>query len=269
VKYEAAEVRGGPAEWFRAHARLADGRLRLAPLAAGIAGGSVEGSASLDSRAQPLQARIELDARSIDLEGLFPRVRASEPALGTLYGRLRLEGGGGSLAALLGAADGEIGLLVEDGSVNALLVEAIGLDGGEALALLGTKGKERVPLNCAVADFAVKDGTASARSFVVDTPDTLITLSGSIDLDSERLDLTVRPQPRDASLLAARTPIVVSGTLRDPAVKPEGGPLAARALAAGLLAAVNPLLALIPLIEPGTGPESQCAQLLAQARAAR
>jgi uncharacterized protein involved in outer membrane biogenesis len=269
VKYEAAKILNAPrvpVEWLRVHAVVEEGVLRLAPVSIGVASGRVEGSASLDSRPEPLEARLELDARSIELRSLFPPVRSSAPALGTLYGRIRLEGEGGSLAGLLGTSNGDITLLVEGGALSALLIEAIGLDAGEALALLGTKEKERVPLNCAVMDFAVNGGTAVAQSFVVDTSDTLIAVSGSVDLDAERLDLVIRPQPRDASLLAARTPIVVSGTLRDPDVQPEAGPLAARAVAAGLLAAINPLLALLPLIEPGTGPENRCASLLEQAR---
>jgi hypothetical protein len=65
---------------------------------------------------------------------------------------------------------------------------------------------------------------------------------GAIESLQNAFSDVVRPQPRDVSLLSA---------------------------AAGLLAIVNPLLALIPLIEPGTAPESNCAQLLNEAKAAK
>ncbi len=92
-------------------------------------------------------------------------------------------------------------------------------------------------------------------------------VSGSIDLDTERLDLVAKPQPRDASPLSARSPIVIEGSLREPSLHPEGKALAARAGAAALLAVVNPLLALIPLIQPAKDVPSNCAQLLQEARA--
>jgi hypothetical protein len=94
-----------------------------------------------------------------------------------------------------------------------------------------------------------------------------VAVSGSIDLDTERLDLVAKPQPRDASPLSARSPIVIEGSLREPSLHPEGKALAARAGAAALLAVVNPLLALIPLIQPAKDVPSNCAQLLQEARA--
>jgi hypothetical protein len=269
VRYEAERILHGPVSSLRTHAVLENGRLRLSPLVAGVAGGRLEGSALLDAQADPLHANVDVELRSLELARLFPDVRSSEPAMGKLYGRFNLEGRGGSIGALLARSNGGVQFIVEGGSVNALLVEAVGLDAGEAVLLLGSKGKERVPLNCAVMDFAVDSGTAQVQTFVVDTRDTLITITGSVDLAKERLDLLARPQPRDVSAPVARTPLAIGGSFRAPTVRPKGGPLAARVAAAGLLALVNPLLALIPLIESGTAPDSNCAQLLGEAKAAK
>lgn len=257
--YEAEQVvnaRG--VDSLRFHAVLDDGRLRLEPLALGVGGGTVEGAATLDSKEDPLHARISLQAHAVQLANLFPKGKA----LGILQGRATLEGEGDSVATLLATSDGAVSLAVEGGSLDALLVEAAGLDLGEALALLGTDEAEQVPLNCAVADFGVKDGQATARTFVIDTRDTVLKVSGTLDLADETLDLVVRPQPRDASLLAARTPIKVGGKFRDPQVSLKGGKLAARAGAALVLGAINPLLALLPFVETGSDSPSRCAELL-------
>ena len=50
--------------------------------------------------------------------------------------------------------------------------------------------------------------------------------------------------------------------------KVKMGPLLARGAAALALGALNPLLAFIPFVETGPGKDSDCAQLLAQVKAA-
>lgn len=270
VSYEAERIKSAPPSALQSltvKANLDDGRLRLAPVQIGVAGGRIDGEVMLNSRKEPLHASLSADVRAVELAKLFPKVRSQSAALGSLYGKAKLEGTGGSVADLLGSSDGSITAAVEGGSVNGLLVEAAGLDIAEALLVLGSKRREKVPLNCAVADFTVRDGEATVNTFVVDTRDTRVSITGSIDLDAERLDLVARPQPRDASALAARSPIVVEGTLREPSVHPDGGALAERAGAAVLLGIINPLLALVPLIQPGKDVPNDCAKLLDEARA--
>lgn len=271
IHYVAERIVSAPPaalESLETRAVMQAGRLRLDPLVIGVAGGQVKGTATLDAAQPPLQATLQAEAASVQLARLFPQVRSSNAALGTLYGKARLRGRGDSIASLLGTSDGEITAAIDGGSVNALLVEAIGLDAAEALVLLGTKRREQVPLNCAVADFAVEDGTAGAKTFVVDTRDTRIAVRGSIDLKSETLHLVANPAPRDASPVSARGPIVIEGTLRHPDVHP-GGKAFARAGTAILLATINPLLALIPLFQPPQEAPNNCAALLEEARAAR
>ena len=77
----------------------------------------------------------------------------------------------------------------------------------------------------------------------------------------------VTPLPKDRSPLTLRVPFTVQGSFADPSVKPEMGKLLARGGGALLLGAlVNPLAALIPLIETGPGEDSDCSALMARAR---
>jgi uncharacterized protein involved in outer membrane biogenesis len=132
--------------------------------------------------------------------------------------------------------------------------------------LLGTRNRQ-VGLRCAVADLAVKDGVATPRAFLIDTADTVVTVTGPIDFDRERLDLVFRPEPKDPSIFALRSPIHLQGPFKDPAVRPEAGPIVARIAGAAALAAINPLLALLPFIETGPGEDSDCAKAIADVRA--
>jgi len=94
-----------------------------------------------------------------------------------------------------------------------------------------------------------------------------VTVTGPIDLRGERLHLVFHPEPKDPSIFALRSPIHLQGAFKDPTVRPEIGPIAARIAGAALLAAVNPLLALLPFIETGPGKDSDCAKLIGQVRA--
>lgn len=243
------------------------GRVEVAPLQFGIGAGRVDATVVLDSRETPLFGSVSAELRGIDPAALVEALRRRDASLGRVHGRIDLAGRGGSFQQLLGSSDGDVVLMMNKGEVNGLLVEALGLDLGEALLMLGTKkGESQVALRCAIADFNVQGGLARADAFVIDTSDTRIVVRGSIDLAKEALDLSVRPQPKDPSLGAARSPIEVSGTLKDPDVAPRAGPLAARGGAAALLGLVNPLLAVLPFIEPGTGEDADCRALLDAAR---
>jgi AsmA family protein len=113
-------------------------------------------------------------------------------------------------------------------------------------------------LRCAVMDLAVKGGTAKTSTFVIDASDSVLSVEGSADLGKERLALTARTEPRDASPFTLRTPVDIGGTFLDPTVRLRPGPLAGRAAVAVALGAINPLLALIPFVDPGGDPEGGC-----------
>jgi uncharacterized protein involved in outer membrane biogenesis len=123
-----------------------------------------------------------------------------------------------------------------------------------------------VALRCAVIDLGVRKGIATSNALVVDTDDTLVIGAGAISFADERLDLTLYPQPKDRSVLAARVPLHIRGSFRDPDVFPDAKALAVRGAAAGLLALINPLLALASFIETGPGKDSNCGNLLAETR---
>ena len=186
--------------------------------------------------------------------------KVTEP-LGTLYGRIDLTGNGTSIAELLGSANGRLAMLVNGGLISNLLVELGGLDVAESLRILATRDVQ-VKLRCAVADLSLKDGIATPQVFIIDTTDTVVDGKGTINFKSEELDLVTSPAPKDPSPFVLRSPILIRGTLTHPQVRPKVGPIAARAGAALLLAAANPLLAIIPFIETGPGEDTDCGQLM-------
>jgi len=119
-------------------------------------------------------------------------------------------------------------------------------------------GDKDIVINCGGMAFDVKDGQGKSSLFVVDTEQTQVLGSGTFDLEHERFDMTIAPKPKEAGLLSLRTPVRVYGTFKQPQFEIEKGPLVARAGAMAALAVVNPLAALVPLIETGPGENTNC-----------
>ena len=228
-----------PIQALEATLQIRDGVLRIAPLRLSVAGGEIVATIELDGRKPPLRGAAEMDIRRLALRELFPTVQAMRSARGIAHGRAHLAGTGSSVAELLGGASGRITLAVDHGTISQRVLELVGLDVAESALLLVT-GDREIALNCAIADLGVRGGIATSNVLVIDTDDTLVVGAGVVDLARERLDLTVYPQPKDMSPLAARTALHVRGPLRDPTIVPDAKGLAARGVTAALLALREP-----------------------------
>lgn len=268
VTYKAASIKHPaalPIDTLSTRLQLRDAVLTLDPLRVGVAGGSLGGLLVLDARQQPIRARADLKARKISIARLFPTFDQNRASIGQVNGDIDLRGRGDSVAAMLGSADGKLAMVVNGGEISKLMMESVGLHLLEILQLK-ISGDKPIRIRCGVADFDVKQGVMRPNILVFDTDISRIAGSGSIDLGKEQLDLTLTPKSRKLSLVALRTPIHVQGSFSDPQVSLDKTMLAARGLGALALGLVNPLLALLPLIETGPGVDSECRQLIDEAK---
>ncbi len=255
-----------PLEDLVTHLSLRDSVLTLDPLNVGVAGGHLNAVISLDGRKDPIQVRAQVRARKILIARLFPTIELSKTSIGQINGEFDLAGKGNSVGRMLASSSGKVGLVVAGGEISKLMMEKAGLHLWEILELKMT-GDKLVKLRCGVADFGVKDGTMHVNALIFDTEITTIVGTGSIDLGQEKLDLTLNQKTKNTSPLALRSPIYVRGSFARPDVGVDKGRVAARALGAIALGMVNPLLVLIPLIDAGPGKDSDCGQLVREARA--
>lgn len=242
-----------PMHPLRAQLRLAAGVLVLSDLDARTAQGSLKGSLHLDGRGREALWLANLKWAGLRLEDWLraDEITGREPyASGRMEGTATLHGRGLSTATILGALQGRVYTRLHDGTLSHLVVEAAGLDVAQALGVM-IGGDEALPVSCAVADLDVAQGVMTPRVFVVDTPDSTILVDGTLSLAREQLDLRAVVTPRDFSPLALRTPLRVGGSFAAPEVSVETGKLAGRVAASVLLALVNPLAALLPLLDPG------------------
>ena len=255
-----------PLEDLSARIRMKDKVLTLEPLEFGIAGGKLAGTIRLDGAKAPIDAAIRMRVRNLKLAQLFPTVEQAKGSLGDVDGLIELDGRGNSVARMLGTSSGKVGLFIDDGRISQFLMELAALDLWD-VAKLAIQGDEPVRIRCAIADFAVKDGKMEANALVFDTEVVNVSGKGSISLKSEEMDLTLKPEPKDKSIASLNSPLHLRGTFAKPDVGPDTAQLAAKGAGAILMGIINPLLAVIPLLEEGGGKDSNCSKLIAQAAA--
>ena len=250
-----------PLENLSTHLSLRDSVLTLDPLSVGVAGGRLDAVISLDGRKTPIQAKVHVRARKVLLAKLFPTIELNKNSIGQINGDFDLTGSGSSVGRMLAGSNGHVGLVVANGELSKLMMEKLGLHLWEILELK-VSGDRMVNLRCAVADFNVRGGTMRADALVLDTEVTTIFGTGTIDLDSERLDLTLNQKTKSTSPLALRSPIYIRGRFAAPVAEVDKGRMAVRALGAVALGIVSPFLLLVPLIDAGPGKDSDCAKLI-------
>ena len=268
VTYSAADIRHVkelPLDKGSVRVLLKSGLLQLDPISLGVAGGSIAGTIKIDSNLAPAAFNARLDVRGAQLNQLFPTIETTKSSLGKVSGKFDLNGRGNSAAQMLGGASGDVAMLMGRGEISNILLEFMGLDGGEVIKFL-VRGDRNVQLRCAAAAFDVKQGVMTSRAIVLDTSDTVINGSGQVSFADETLDLVLNPAPKDFSILSFRSPLKIGGTFAAPTAFPDKTALAGRAGIALVLAAINPLLALAATVETGPGEDADCAGVFANAQ---
>ena len=267
VTYSAIDIRHVeelPLDKGSVHVKLDNGVLQLDPVVLGVAGGSLAGKITIDVNVQPASFDTQLAVRGVQLNQLFPTIKTTKTAFGKVSGQVNLKGRGNSAAQMLATSSGDVAVLMGKGEISNILLEFMGLDGGEVIKFL-LRGDRNVKLLCAAAAFEVKQGLMSSKTILLDTTDTVINGGGQISLADETMDITLYPQPKDHSILSFRSPLKIGGTFASPAAGPDKVALGARAGAVVALALINPLLALAATFETGPGRDADCRSTLALA----
>jgi uncharacterized protein involved in outer membrane biogenesis len=267
VKLKAGSIRRPkalPLENLAARIRMKDKVLTLDPFEVGIAGGRIAGPIKLDGQKEPIAAQAALRVRDLSLPKLFPTMKENQQSIGDINGLVELQGRGDSVGAMLGAAEGKVGLYLDGGKISRYMMELVALDLW-GVARVKLKGDEPIDIRCAIADFAVKDGVMKTNAFVFDTQVVNVGGDGTVNLKSEQLDLKLNPEPKDRSVASLNSPLYIRGTFGAPKFAPDWQRLGARGVSAVVMGLLNPLLAVLPLMKEGGDKDSPCQQLIAEA----
>jgi uncharacterized protein involved in outer membrane biogenesis len=256
-----------PINALSTHVILDNGVLTLDPLDFGLANGQVASNLRLDGSTTPMKGAIRMKARHLKLKELFPTFEPMRTSFGEINGDAALDARGNSVSELMGTSTGELKLLMNDGAISKTLLETAGLNVANVV-IAKLFGDKTVKINCAASDLSATSGLYQTRLFIFDTEDATIRVNGTINFATEKLDLDVRPSSKGLRILSLRSPLYVKGSLKNPDVGVQAGPLILRgggALALGLFAA--PVAALLPLVAASRGaPDNTCATVLEQMR---
>jgi uncharacterized protein involved in outer membrane biogenesis len=149
------------------------------------------------------------------------------------------------------------------GAMRSSLAELAGFD-LRGLGLMATGNKEDTGIRCGVASFEVKNGTLTAQRLLVDTDPVLITGEGTIDMDSEALNLQLTGHPKHPRL-RVRAPLVVHGTIKHPTFSTDvSKPMAQAGGAIALGVLLTPVAAMLAFVDPGLAKDSDCGAMLAE-----
>lgn len=245
---------------------LDEGVLNLDPIAFDFASGRLSASARIDATNDIPYSRLDARLTGYPIQTVVPPIQGSIPVSGAIAARVRLEGSGNSIHRFADNSTGAISVVMPQGEMRQAFAELLGINVGAGLRQLLSGDQSPTPIRCAVADFGVSNGTATARTLVIDTGVVLVNGSGSINLGSERLNLRLDGETKEPRLLRVWSPITINGPVRRPGLGVDGGEVAAQVGLAGLLGAlVSPIAAILPFIDPGLADDADCAALMASA----
>ena len=242
---------------------LDDGILKLTPVDMGIAGGHIVGNIELNAQQQPIATKADIEARGLSLERLLPKNSRVSPSEGRIAASLKFSGRGDSIADAMAKSNGDFRSVISGGEISNLADALVGLNGGKVIRLLAT-GDQTIKLRCGAVDIGIANGIGQTRTFLVDTEQTEIKGEGNVNFADEYFNLTLNPEPKHPDILSLRSPLRVYGPFAHPEFGVDKAALAERAGATVLLGILNPLAALLPLLETGPGKDTDCQALLSQ-----
>jgi hypothetical protein len=209
-----------PMDDLNAKLTLNNGVLNFAPARFGIAGGHMEIFSSFDGSIQPSKVRIDARLRHLDLKRFLDKSSIGQKALGPIGGRIVLTGTGESFRELMASASGNSFFMMSGGEISDLTTQLAGLDVAHALAVV-VRGDKPVPIRCAMLDFQGKNGQMEVQNLIFDTPTSVISGGGSIDLRDEKVNIVMLPSPKNFSPLSLRSYIRVSGGFKNISAFPD------------------------------------------------
>lgn len=264
VDYRATSVKANriALRQVRIGADLKNSVLELEPFSFGFARGQLNGTIRLDGRKSTPYTTADLRLRGYPLEAIIP-ARGGAPTLtGAMTARAKIAGPGKSVHELVSNADGQVSVIVPNGTMRQAFAELLGINVGKGLSLLLSKDPRQTPVNCAVASFGVNDGVMRSRTLVIDTGVVVARGSGTVNLNTERMSFEIDGKSKKPRLLRVWAPITVNGSIRSPRLGVKTSEVVAQGgLAVALGALVSPLAAIIPFLEPGGAEGANCAAL--------
>ena len=264
VHFHAQHVLVGriPLQQLSAQLTLDHGIFVLSELSAEVLTGKLGVHGKLDATTDDPAADIDLEISGVQVAKLFHEAAAGPPMEGLLRARVAVKGHGSSLHQVAASADGAVTAMLSQGAMRSSLADLAGSE-LRGLGLLLAKSTQGTAVHCGVAGFAAHHGTLAAQILVIDTDPALIIGDGTIHMDSEALDLTLRGHSKGSRVVPATASVLVRGTLARPSLEIQGGKsMAQSAGTAALNVLLAPLAPVLAFVHRDRARDADCATLL-------
>ncbi len=264
-KADHIEGRSMPLDQLTVAMDVVDGAITLHPVSFKVGTGDISGDVAitpLSDKRTHLKATV--DFNRVDVARLMQATHLVTGA-GSVGGKAEIDSTGDSIASWAADGNGGLTLTMSGGNLSAVLVSLSGLEFGNAIvSALGLPQQTNV--QCFVGDWALRRGIVDTRTLMLDTGVAIVRGAGTVDLRDQRLDYRISAKPKHFTIGSVPTPIDITGTLRDPTIRPQAAPLLERGAAAVALGFVAPPLALLATIQLGVKDPHDCADLVDEAK---
>lgn len=220
VRAEKSRLLGLPFDWITIRTTLDRGALSATIEDSRIRESRLKGSFSVTPGERETSMELSAELRNAELAALITGIERLDGVTGRFDGDLSLHATGNETPAVLDSTGGQLTLFLDDGAIPDSLAERIA---GDVLTAVFTDFDEddKTPIRCAVADFDVDGGVASARRILLNTDEFLLFGDGNINLREGTLDLKFVPSAKDFSLVSIHLPFRIHGPLADVQYDPD------------------------------------------------
>ena len=195
---------------------LNGGNLTISPLKATVAEGAIDGSINLDGRGKAAGLGVKLLLSKVNLDRLLTDMQITEDIEGKGNIDIDIAGSGTSVAKIMAGLNGRAGVLMGEGRMKTSFLQNMLGGAGQVLNQVLDKGKAGYTVvSCAVVDFPIKNGIATAKALYIDTESRGIIGTGTANLRNETLDFTIDPRNKK-KIDKAVLPVHITGTFLAP-----------------------------------------------------
>jgi uncharacterized protein involved in outer membrane biogenesis len=218
LTFDADMILAAGAKLSGAHVGLSlkGGNLTIKPVKATVAEGAIDGSINLDGRKKAAGLAVKLLLSKVNLDTLLTDMQITEDIEGKGNINIDIAGSGTSVAKIMAGLNGRAGVLMGEGRMKTSFMQNMLGGTGQVLNQVLDKGKAGYTVvSCAVLDFPINKGIATAKAFYIDAEARGIIGTGKINLRNETLDLIVDPRNKK-KIDKAVLPVHITGTFLAP-----------------------------------------------------
>ncbi len=210
---------------------LKNGNLQIKPFSFMVGGGKADVQFDLRLQDHPPRLTVAKVIDQLDLGSMLDELGYPRDMEGRLNTDIALTGQGASMAELMAGLNGNIYITMSDGRVASkylnLLQRYLGSNILQVLNPFQNKAKYG-QVNCFVNNIEIENGLANVK-VLLDTRQTSILAAGDVDLKTEKLNLGIKPTPKQGqgiegvgtfsfSLKELSQPFRLGGTLAKPSL---------------------------------------------------